>query len=153
MFHNFIRRVFNTGNTLSIFDSKKSFLLVVFTFHGWMDHKSPMIVENLHTQNESRRLSCIYPIFRLNVVLYPSQIFFNPSKKMILNNLSKEISGALSEDTATYTSKMKRTDARIRLVWEKKREKRREELLLLIEMYVCQPKYMILIDVRLESFH
>ena len=41
MFHNFIRRVFNTGNTLSIFDSKKSFLLVVFTFHGWMDHKSP----------------------------------------------------------------------------------------------------------------
>ena len=72
---------------------------------------------------------------------------------MILNNLSKEISGAFSEDTATYTSKMKRTDARIRLVWEKKREKRREELLLLIEMCVCQPKYMILIDVRLESFH
>ena len=34
MFHNFICRVFNTGNTLSIFDSKKSFLLVVFTFYG-----------------------------------------------------------------------------------------------------------------------
>ena len=42
-----------------------------------------------YTQNESRRLSCIYPIFRFNVALYPFRINSSALQKMILLQLKQ----------------------------------------------------------------